>query len=158
MVSWRARALRVLGVIAVPLSVVGCASGVSGEQHETWGTASSLRSRVVAGALKNVGAPYARGGTSPAGFDCSGLVMYVYARAGRALPHSAVKQYELGSPVARDDLEPGDIVFFDHLRHSGIYIGGGKFVHASKPGDVVKISNIREEWFRRRWVGARRLH
>jgi peptidoglycan DL-endopeptidase CwlO len=157
--SLRAHVVRALGLVAIALGVVGCASGVSSAEREaSVARAPSPRSRVVAAALQNVGAPYARGGTSPAGFDCSGLVMYVYARAGRALPHNAVKQYELGSPVARDDLEPGDIVFFDHLRHSGIYIGGGKFVHASKPGDVVKISNIREEWFRRRWVGARRLY
>jgi cell wall-associated NlpC family hydrolase len=117
-----------------------------------------LRSRVVAVALKYVGAPYARGGTSPAGFDCSGFVMYVYARAGRALPHSAAKQYALGSPVGRDEIEPGDIVFFDGLRHSGIYIGSGRIVHASKPGDVVKVSSLREAWFQRHWVGARRIH
>lgn len=108
-------------------------------------------------ALKYVGVPYARGGASPAGFDCSGFVMYVYGLAGVSLPHSAVKQYRQGSAVSRSELQPGDIVFFDRLRHSGIYIGDGKFVHASKSGDFVKVSHLGERWFRSRWVGARRV-
>lgn len=114
-------------------------------------------SRVVALALAQVGAPYRWGGADPRGFDCSGLVMYVYGRVGVSLPHGAVKQYRLGTPVSRKDLAPGDIVFFDRLNHSGVYIGDGRFVHASKTGDGVKISRLDEAWFERRWVGARRL-
>jgi cell wall-associated NlpC family hydrolase len=74
-----------------------------------------------------------------------------------SLPHNAEKQYRLGSAVARDKLRPGDLVFFDRLGHSGIYIGNARFVHATKPGDVVKVSHIDEDWYRRRWVGARRV-
>jgi cell wall-associated NlpC family hydrolase len=118
---------------------------------------AATRSQVVKTAMKYVGTPYARGGTSPAGFDCSGFVMFVYGRAGVRLPHGAGAQYQLGSSVAREDLQPGDLVFFDRLRHSGIYIGDRRFIHATKPGDVVKISGLDEEWYRRRWVGARRL-
>jgi cell wall-associated NlpC family hydrolase len=59
--------------------------------------------------------------------------------------------------VPRKELAPGDIVFFDHLNHSGIYIGDGRFVHATKTGDGVKVSRLAEAWFDRRWVGARRL-
>jgi cell wall-associated NlpC family hydrolase len=83
--------------------------------------------------------------------------MYVYGRAGVSLPHGAAKQYRLGTPVSRKELARGDIVFFDRLNHSGIYIGDGRFVHASKTGDGVKISRLDEAWFERRWVGARRL-
>jgi cell wall-associated NlpC family hydrolase len=83
--------------------------------------------------------------------------MFVYARAGVALPHNAERQYRLGAAVSRDQLEPGDIVFFDGLGHSGIYIGNSRFVHATKPGDVVKVSRLDEDWYRRRWVGARRV-
>ncbi len=114
-------------------------------------------SRIVPVALQHLGAPYRWGGADPRGFDCSGFVMYVYGRAGTSLPHGAVRQYKLGIPVSRDELQPGDVVFFDRLRHNGIYIGDGHFVHASKSGDVVKVSRLDEHWFEHRWVGARRL-
>lgn len=144
----------------VVLSVAGCAAAPSKRAPDSAGAARPLtlaQSRIVATALKYVGAPYARGGTSPAGFDCSGFVMFVYGRHGVALPHSAEAQYRVGAAVGRDRLQPGDIVFFDRLGHSGIYIGDARFVHATKPGDVVKVSRIDESWYRRRWVGARRV-
>ena len=134
----------------------GCASGPKLPRPAAEAP-SPARAKIVATAMQYVGAPYARGGTTPAGFDCSGFVMFVYGRAGIALPHSAERQYRLGSAVAREDLEPGDVVFFDRLGHSGIYIGNLQFVHATKPGDVVKVSRLDEDWYRRRWVGARRL-
>jgi cell wall-associated NlpC family hydrolase len=93
-------------------------------------------------AMKYLGIPYAWGGASPAGFDCSGLVMYVYAQLGILLPHYAAAQYGFGSPVSRDQLQPGDLVFFDGLSHVGIYIGGGQLVHAPQTGDVVKIGSL----------------
>jgi cell wall-associated NlpC family hydrolase len=128
-------------------------STVSANERQSVGRAS----RVVAVALALVGAPYRWGGADPRGFDCSGFVMYVYGRTGVSLPHGAGKQYRLGTPVSRKDLAPGDIVFFDRLNHSGIYIGDGRFVHASKTGDAVKVSRLDEAWFERGWVGARRL-
>jgi cell wall-associated NlpC family hydrolase len=106
-------------------------------------------------AMKYLGIPYAWGGASPAGFDCSGLVMYVYAQLGILLPHYAAAQYGFGSPVSRDQLQPGDLVFFDGLSHVGIYIGGGQLVHAPQTGDVVKISSLSD--FGAGYVGARRL-
>jgi cell wall-associated NlpC family hydrolase len=106
-------------------------------------------------ALRYLGVRYVWGGASPAGFDCSGLVMYVYAQLGIALPHYAAAQYQLGTPVARDQLQPGDLVFFDGLDHVGIYIGGGQVVHAPQTGDVVKISAI-ADWGAG-YVGARRI-
>jgi peptidoglycan DL-endopeptidase CwlO len=106
-------------------------------------------------AMRYLGAPYAWGGATPAGFDCSGLVMYVYAQIGIALPHYAAAQFGLGVPVPRADLQPGDLVFFDALNHVGIYIGGGEMVHAPQTGDVVKITPLSE--FAGRYVGARRL-
>jgi cell wall-associated NlpC family hydrolase len=146
---WRAG---LIGAVVI-LTAAGCASA----PPRTPPTASPSPSRVVSIALKHVGAPYARGGASPAGFDCSGFVMFVYGRVGIALPHSAEKQYRMGAAIARSKLEPGDIVFFDRLGHSGIYVGQSRFVHATKPGDVVKVSSLDEDWYRRRWVGARRV-
>ena len=138
------------------LAVTGCASGPKLPRPAVT-TPSPTQSKIVSVALQYVGTPYARGGTTPAGFDCSGFVMFVYGRAGVALPHNAERQYRLGAAISRDELEPGDIVFFDRLGHSGIYIGNSRFVHATKPGDVVKVSRLDEDWYRRRWVGARRL-
>ena len=106
-------------------------------------------------AMKYLGIPYVWGGASPAGFDCSGLVMYVYAQLGILLPHYAAAQYGFGTPVSRDQLQPGDLVFFDGLSHVGIYIGGGQLVHAPQTGDVVKISSLSD--FGAGYVGARRL-
>jgi cell wall-associated NlpC family hydrolase len=106
-------------------------------------------------ALRYLGVQYVWGGASPSGFDCSGLVMYVYAQLGVQLPHYAAAQYTYGVAVAQDQLQPGDLVFFDALDHVGIYIGGGQFVHAPHTGDVVKISSLAE--FGSAYVGARRL-
>jgi peptidoglycan DL-endopeptidase CwlO len=113
-------------------------------------------SSVVAIAEQYLGVPYRWGGSSPSGFDCSGLVMYVFAQVGVSLPHSSYAQYGMGSPVSRDQLQPGDLVFFDGLGHVGIYVGGGSFIHAPHTGDVVKISSI-SGWYASTYVGARRI-
>ena len=78
--------------------------------------------------------------------------MYVYAQLGVQLPHFAAGQYGYGSPVSRDQLQPGDLVFFDGLSHVGIYIGNGQMVHAPQTGDVVRISALSD--FGNRYVGA----
>jgi cell wall-associated NlpC family hydrolase len=111
---------------------------------------------VVGIAMQYLGVPYVWGGASPSGFDCSGLVMYVYAKVGVSLPHNAAAQYGYGMPVSRDQLQAGDLVFFNGLGHNGIYIGGGQFIHAPHTGDVVKISSL-TGWYASTWVGARRL-
>jgi peptidoglycan DL-endopeptidase CwlO len=111
---------------------------------------------VVGIAMQYLGIPYVYGGSSPSGFDCSGFVMYVYAQIGVSLPHNAAAQYGYGTPVDRNQLQPGDLVFFNGLGHNGIYIGGGSFIHSPHTGDVVKISSI-SGWYSSTWVGARRL-
>jgi cell wall-associated NlpC family hydrolase len=107
-------------------------------------------------ATSYLGVPYVWAGSSPSGFDCSGLVTFVFARFGVSIPHNAALQYRYGVPVPRDRLRPGDLVFFNQLRHNGIYLGDGRFIHSTYPGGV-KISNLDDAWFRTRWVGARRL-
>jgi peptidoglycan DL-endopeptidase CwlO len=97
---------------------------------------------VVGIAMHYLGVPYVWGGSTPRGFDCSGLVMYVYAQIGVSMPHSSYSQAAMGTPVSMSQLEPGDLVFFTGASHVGIYIGGGQFIHAPHTGDVVKISSL----------------
>ena len=111
---------------------------------------------VVGIAMRYLGIPYVYGGASPAGFDCSGFIMYVYAQVGVSLPHNAAAQYGYGTPVDRSQLQPGDLVFFNGLGHAGIYVGGGSFIHSPHTGDVVKISSM-TGWYASTYVGARRL-
>jgi cell wall-associated NlpC family hydrolase len=124
---------------------------------EPRGTARASGQRVVEVALRHRGAPYRWGGEGPAEFDCSGFVRYVYAQVGVALPHNAAAQYKLGTPIPRDSLEPGDLVFFDRLRHNGIYIGDGRFIHARQTGKYVAVASLDDDWYRAHWVGGRRL-
>ncbi len=119
---------------------------------------ASKGAQVVAIAMQYLGIPYVWGGASPSqGFDCSGLTMYVFAQIGISLPHLAAAQFGMGVPVSRDQLQPGDLVFFRGLGHMGMYIGGGNFIHAPRTGDVVKISSLSESYYVSNWVGARRI-
>ncbi len=117
---------------------------------------SSNYSGVVGIAMQYLGTPYVWGGASPSGFDCSGFVMYVYAQVGVSLPHSSYAQYGAGVPVSYDQLQAGDLVFFNGLGHEGIYVGGGMFIHAPHTGDVVKVSSM-SGWYTSTYVGARRI-
>jgi cell wall-associated NlpC family hydrolase len=106
-------------------------------------------------ALAQRGKPYVWAAAGPDSFDCSGLVDYAYGAAGVGLPHSAFMQSQLGRPVSRSQLQPGDLVFFySPVSHVGIYIGNGQMVHAPTTGDVVKISNIDVMGY---FAGARRI-
>jgi cell wall-associated NlpC family hydrolase len=111
---------------------------------------------VVGIAMRYLGVPYVWGGASPRGFDCSGLVMYVFSQIGVSLPHSSYAQYGMGAPVSMSQLQPGDLVFFAGASHVGIYIGGGQFIHAPHTGDVVKISSL-SGWYASTFAGGRRI-
>jgi peptidoglycan DL-endopeptidase CwlO len=93
-------------------------------------------------ALRYLGVPYVWGGASPSGFDCSGLVMYVYAQLGISLPHYTVAQWNATLPISQSQMLPGDLVFFNGLGHVGIYIGNGQFVDAPHTGTVVRIDSL----------------
>jgi peptidoglycan DL-endopeptidase CwlO len=111
---------------------------------------------VVGVAMQYLGVPYRWGGASPSGFDCSGLVMFAFAQMGISLPHSTYALWNVGVAVSRDQLQPGDLVFFNGLGHMGIYIGGGQFIHAPHTGDVVKISSL-SGYYASAYMGARRV-
>jgi cell wall-associated NlpC family hydrolase len=120
--------------------------------------ASGIGGKAVAIAAQYLGIPYRWGGASPlAGFDCSGLTMYVYAQLGISLTHYTGAQIRQGTPVPPDALAPGDLVFFDAgpfgvPGHEGMYIGGGMFIQAPHTGDVVRISSLAS--YAKRYVGA----
>jgi peptidoglycan DL-endopeptidase CwlO len=104
----------------------------------------TLAERAVALARTQLGVPYLYGGASPEGFDCSGLVMWVYGRLGISLPHNAAALFGMGRPVSLDHLRPGDLVFFPGLGHVGIYIGGGRMIHAPQTGERVEVQALDE--------------
>ena len=111
--------------------------------------------RAVEYAKRFIGVPYSWGGSSPRGFDCSGLVRYVYEKFGIDLPHSSYADFDLGRPVGRWALKPGDLVFFNGVGHVGLYIGHGRFIHAPHSGTAVQISSIDSGWGG--YDGARRI-
>jgi cell wall-associated NlpC family hydrolase len=119
--------------------------------------AEHVGARAVSIAERYLGVPYVWGGASPSGFDCSGLVMYVYAQLGVDLPHFAAAQYRDGRHVRMDQLRRGDLVFFDDLNHVGIYIGGGRFIQAPHTGDHVRISSLSSGWYAENYDGATRV-
>jgi cell wall-associated NlpC family hydrolase len=117
----------------------------------------SSYSGVVGVAMSEIGTPYQWAGSSPGGFDCSGLVMYAYSKMGVSLPHSSYAMASDGVSVPKDQLQPGDIVFFDGNGHVGIYIGGGEFVHAPHTGTTVQVSSLDSGSYAASYDGARRV-
>ena len=114
--------------------------------------------RVVGYARGLLGIPYRYGGDSPqSGFDCSGLVRFVYGHFGIALPHSSYADFDLGRRVSRGQLRPGDLVFFDGVGHVGMYVGGGRFIPAPHTGTRVQVTSLADPWYRTSYDGARRL-
>jgi cell wall-associated NlpC family hydrolase len=101
------------------------------------------------------------GGTTPAGFDCSGLVQYVCSSLGITVNRVAEDQFTNGTPVNRDELQPGDLVFFEqngYIHHVGIYAGNNMMIHAPRSGDVVRYQSIDTDYYRSEYAGARRVY
>lgn len=122
-----------------------------------------LRAQIVELAKSYQGCPYVYAASGPASFDCSGFTMYILGQFGISLPHSAAQQISTcGTEVSREELKPGDLVFFRSgtsaaASHVGIYIGGGQFIHASSGAGYVTITDLAEVWYTDTYVGARRV-
>jgi len=123
--------------------------------------ADAVANRAADGALAMLGKPYRRRGNTPAGFDCSGLVQYSYAKVGVTLPRETQAQRLEGRPISASDLRRGDLVFFDQegkkSSHVGIYIGQGCFVHAPSTGGRVRTDGLEAAYWRSHFVEARRI-
>jgi len=115
-------------------------------------SSGELRQNLVNYAKNFIGTKYVYGGTSPSGFDCSGLVYYVYKQFGHTLGRTATAQYGNGTHISKSELQLGDLVFFSYyggssIGHVGIYVGGGSFIHSVKPGDTVRITSLSESYY-----------
>ena len=114
-------------------------------------------------AMGLLGVPYRRGGSSEeTGFDCSGLVRHLYEKSfGRLLPRRANEQAKATETIDREELKPGDLVFFNTMKrafsHVGIYMGDGKFIHAPRAGKSIRVDDMRSAYWQKRFNGARRV-
>ena len=146
------------------LAFVIVASGCAATRENPSRTGSAKADQIIDTAKSLIGTPYAWGGTSPEqGFDCSGYVRYVFAQNGYALPRSTVEQTQVGQPITRSGLAPGDIVIVrlpgggQRGLHTGIYIGNDTFIHSPRRGQRVKEENLASPHWTKWYVGARRI-
>jgi cell wall-associated NlpC family hydrolase len=121
---------------------------------------SGLGMEVAREAHKYIGVPYKYGGRSPNGFDCSGLVWYIYKQHGVSLPDASYKQASSGVKVKRGDLVPGDLIFFQtngRIHHVGLYVGGNKMIHAPGMGKSVVKTSLKDKYYRTHYATSRRV-
>jgi cell wall-associated NlpC family hydrolase len=128
--------------------------------------ARDLRDTLIGLAMELRNTRYVRGGHDPStGFDCSGFVRYVFERAiGLQLPTNSASQYMVGHTIARNDMQPGDLVFFrtagrhgkGRVSHVGIYLSDGRFIHSPRRGESVRVDNLSDSYWSQRFAGARR--
>jgi cell wall-associated NlpC family hydrolase len=146
------------------LALAGCASAPYRAPAASSGSTkptAELSDQAATHALRMIGKPYRFGGSSPAGFDCSGLVLYSYKQAGLSLPHNTDLQRSASRPVKVAELRRGDLLFFNQegkkFGHVAIYVGGGKFVHAPSSGKSVKTDRLDSPYWKKHLSEARRI-
>lgn len=167
----QAPALRFATTAAIALLLAGCAPfrpGLPSEpiaQERPMESARGEGAAIAREAREQIGLPYRYGGSDPRrGFDCSGLVSYVHAQEGIAVPRTAAAQYAAARKVDRDALMPGDLVFFwleprqRQVTHVGVYIGQGRFIHAPQSGRDVGEASLDDPYYRERFAGSGRFY
>ena len=155
MISQPARYIRKgLALVALAALTAACSS-----QPPVAAPSNTVGDRAAAIALDQLGTPYRYGGSNPSGFDCSGLVHYSYARAGVSLPRTTQALWNSTAPVADGRMRPGDLLFFEisgKMSHVGLYLGGGRFVHAPSSGKHVRVESLNSEYYSRAFMRAGR--
>lgn len=139
------------------LRKTGAALNPGGSGGATYnGPASGSARAALQYAYAQLGKPYIWGGTGPRGYDCSGLTMMSWRAAGVSLPRVVPDQYAATRHVAKSDLQAGDLVYFDNMGHEGIYVGGGKFIHAPRTGEVIRLDSMSNPYWVANYDGASR--
>jgi len=147
--------------VCVLLGLAACGSTPSSQQGDSTKVRgiSDERAELLRIAERQIGKPYRYGGTTPSGFDCSGLVHYAYRKVGIAVPRTTRAQWRRGRNVVRGRVIPGDLLFFrikaDKELHVGIYAGRGQFIHAPSTGNRVSRSSLKEPYWRDRLIGGK---
>ena len=137
--------------------------GIVAQMDQMRQSVGDTASDLVVNAMTFLGVPYRRGGTNAStGFDCSGFVRSMFEQTvGKVLPRRASEQAAATEKIDKQDLKPGDLVFFNTMRqtfsHVGIYVGDNKFIHSPKPGQQVRVDDMRQAYGDRRFTGARRV-
>lgn len=143
--------------LLIALFLTGC----TGTRYKPTPETDALRRGIVLDALGQIGRPYQYGGTTPDGFDCSGLTQYVYRLQGLELPRTTREQYEAGDDIELDDAEPGDLLFYSFngrgIDHVAVYLGDGQAVHAPSSGKQVIVAPVANRWWMDRYVDAVRV-
>jgi cell wall-associated NlpC family hydrolase len=157
-------------LVLAPLALAACSStppaepvayAMAGSTARNPAEGKAAAARAADNALKMLGKPYRFGGAGPAAFDCSGLVMFSYKQAGVPLPHNTEQQRRISRHIQRAELRRGDLLFFDQEgkknSHVGIYLGGGKFVHAPSTGKHVRADRLDNPYWKKHLSEVRRI-
>ncbi len=146
----------ILGALILSLLLAGCGSSRTLIQVEP-----EIRHRIVLDALGQVGRPYRYGGATPEGFDCSGLIQYIFAQSGIRIPRTTLEQRAIGIEIDEDDTLPGDLLFYrfgsGRVDHVALYLGDGEAIHAPASGRSIIVASVDLKYWRKHFVEAVRI-
>ena len=164
-----AQPARLIGIFSLTITMLGLVSACSSTPQSvpakktvssSYSAATALRESAAAIALDQVGVPYRYGGSSPSGFDCSGLVQYSYLRAGKPVPRTTKQLWNSTQALGRHELRVGDLLFFrieGKMSHVGLYLGKRRFVHAPSSGRTVAVASLDSPYYHKAFLRGGRL-
>lgn len=159
MISQTAKIVRRLVRVLIVASIVGCASQPVQGPIKSTGKSYTTADQAAAVAMQQIGVPYRYGGSTPHGFDCSGLIYYSYSKVGKNVPRTTGSLWSGIQPVAKSQMRVGDVLFFrieGKMSHVGMYIGDNQFVHAPSSGKVVTVGSLQSDFYRKALLRAGR--